>query len=208
MSVLVRQLDTLKELINIGYGRAAGALCELTGERVTLEVPNLQIVSLQELTPALARTFKRQVWSVHQVFSGAINGHALLIVDPPAATALTRAIVKDKIPQEQRDAIMQEALGEVGNIVLQGAMGVCGEILKIQLKFSVPGLRVEGIHTMLKSAVVGEEGVRYALLIRTRFRLVAKKITGYMVVILGVTSFNRLLEAIDAWEESSAGARG
>jgi chemotaxis protein CheC len=199
---LLRQLDALRELINIGYGRAAGALCDLTGERVTLDVPHVEIAFLQDVTPALARIFKGQVWSVHQIFSGALKGHALLMVDPRAAEVLTRAIIKDKIPSHQRAAIMQEALSEVGNIVLQGAMGICGEILKIQLKFYVPGLRVENIQTMLKSAVVDEEGVQYALLIRTRFRLIARNVTGYLVVLLGVTSFTRLMEAIDAWEKS------
>jgi chemotaxis protein CheC len=202
VSPLLKQLDALRELINIGYGRAAGALCDLTNERVSLDVPNIQIAFLEELTPALAKIFEGQVWSVHQVFSGSLKGHALLMIDEDAAFTLTEAVIKDKVPRDQKATIMQEALSEVGNIVLQGAMGICGELLKIQLKFSVPGLRVENIHTMLKSATVDEEGVRYALLIRTRFHIVAKRVTGYLVVVLGVTSFNRLMEAIDAWENS------
>lgn len=201
MSPILKQLDTLRELVNIGYGRAAAALCDLAGERITLDVPNIEIAFMKDLTPALARVFKREVWSVHQVFSGSLKGHAMLMIDPKAAELLTEAIVKDKIPAAQKAGIMQEALTEVGNIVLQGAMGICGEILKIQLKFAVPGLRVENIETMLKSASVEEEGVQYALLIRTRFSLVVRKVTGYLVVVLGVTSFNRLMEAVDAWEK-------
>lgn len=186
----------------MGYGRAAGALCDLVGERVTLEVPNIEIAFLKDLTPALAKVFKGQVWSVHQVFSGTLKGHALLMIDPGAAEVLTRAVLKDKLPHDQKARLMQEVLSEVGNIVLQGAMGICGEILKIQLKFSVPGLSVENIHTMLKSASVDDQGVEYALLIRTRFTIVSKKVTGYLVVVLGVTSFNRLMEAVDAWENT------
>lgn len=201
MSALLKQLDTLRELINIGYGRAAGALCELTGERVTLDVPNIEIAFLQDLTPALSKIFKGQVWSVHQVFSGSLKGHALLMIDEEAAVILAHAILKDKIPAAQQVNAIQEALSEVGNIVLQGAMGICGEILKIKLKFSVPGLRVENIHTMLKSATVDEDAVQYALLIRTRFRILAKRVTGYLVVVLGVTSYDRLMAAVDAWEK-------
>lgn len=202
MSLLLKQLDTLKELINIGYGRAAASLCELIGERITLDVPNVEIAFMEDITPALSRIFKDQVWSVHQIFSGSIKGHALLMVDPRAAQVLTEAVIKEKIPPSELSSTMQEALSEIGNVVLQGAMGICGEILKVPLKFSVPGLRVESIQTMLKSAVVEEEGVRYALLIRTRFRLESKRVTGYLVVVLGVTSFTRLMEALDAWENS------
>ena len=123
MTPLLKQLDTLRELVNIGYGRAAAALCDLTGERVTLDVPNIEVAFMHDLTPALARIFKQEVWSVHQVFSGALKGHALLMIDPQAADVLTQAIVKDPIPSAQKAAIMQEALTEVGNIVLQGSDG-------------------------------------------------------------------------------------
>ena len=199
---LVTQLDALKELINIGYGRAAGRLSDLTGERVTLDVPKVEVAFLRDIRPSLRTVFKQEVWTVHQVFGGHLKGHAMLMVDEKTARTLTRCVVKDKPPREEEPAVMQEVLTEIGNIVLQGAMGICGEVLKVQLRFSVPGLRIEGIETMLNSAVVGDEEVQYALLIRTRFQIVAKQVTGYLVVVLGVTSFSRLMEAVDAWEKS------
>ena len=53
MELTANQRDTLTELINIGYGRAAGALSELTGYRITLEVPKVAIHAIEETTELL-----------------------------------------------------------------------------------------------------------------------------------------------------------
>jgi chemotaxis protein CheC len=44
-----RQLDALKEVANIGAGHAATALSQLTGARIDVTVPFLQMTPLQEL---------------------------------------------------------------------------------------------------------------------------------------------------------------
>ncbi|HYG34110.1 MAG TPA: chemotaxis protein CheC, partial [Clostridia bacterium] len=62
--------DTLTELINIGYGRAAAALSELTGRRIVLEVPKVAVHPIDEVAPSLSSVLQGEVASVHQVFSG------------------------------------------------------------------------------------------------------------------------------------------
>ena len=58
---------------------------------------------------------------------------------------------------------------------------------------------------MLQSAVIDQKELEYALLVRTRFRILSREVTGYMLVILGVNSFNRLLDAVEAWEKRATG---
>ena len=53
MELTTVQQDALIELLNIGFGRAAGALSELTGHRVVLEVPEVSIHPIAGLAPAL-----------------------------------------------------------------------------------------------------------------------------------------------------------
>jgi chemotaxis protein CheC len=64
------QRDALTELINIGYGRAAGALSELTGYRISLDVPSVAIHAVEETTLLLREIITGDVASVNQVFSG------------------------------------------------------------------------------------------------------------------------------------------
>src|SRR5690606_40942666 len=44
-----RQLDGLREVANIGAGHAATALSQLTGRRVSIEVPEVSILRLQDV---------------------------------------------------------------------------------------------------------------------------------------------------------------
>jgi chemotaxis protein CheC len=53
MELTVTHKDALTELINIGYGRAAGALSELTGYRVSLEVPQVAMHDIEAVGPIL-----------------------------------------------------------------------------------------------------------------------------------------------------------
>ena len=50
------QLDGLREVANIGAGHAATALSQLTGHRVTIEVPEVSIVPLAEVGSVLIDT--------------------------------------------------------------------------------------------------------------------------------------------------------
>ena len=73
------QRDTLTELINIGYGRAASALSELTGFRIALDVPKVAIHAIEETTELLREVIQGEVASVNQVFSGPISGMPTMI---------------------------------------------------------------------------------------------------------------------------------
>jgi chemotaxis protein CheC len=192
--------EALAEMINIGYGRAAAALSDLTSQRILLEAPKVEVYPIQQVKDALNEMLKGEVSSVHQVFSGPVSGHALLLVDSQAAEALTALLVEEGMPAESKRAARREALTEVGNILLQASMGICGNLLEIQVSFSVPRLHIETIDDLLTSLTVGRLELQFALLVRTRFQLASAQVGGYLLVILGVTSFSRLLDQLEKWE--------
>ena len=84
------QKDALTELINIGYGRAANALSQLSGHRINLEVPKVAIHRIADMTGLLEEVVKGEVACVNQIFSGPVSGNALLVLDDDAALLLTR----------------------------------------------------------------------------------------------------------------------
>jgi chemotaxis protein CheC len=195
------QKDALTELINIGYGRAAGALSELTGYRITLEVPRVAMHPIEEVGPQLARLVEGEVASVNQVFSGPLAGNALLLLDEKAAIMLSELLTDDVSPSHSFDSGAREIITEVGNILLNALLGVFGNLLQVQISFAVPRLRVDTIDTVMQSIIVREEELRYALMIHTRFRLRASNVTGYLIIILGITSLDRMLVELEKWEE-------
>ena len=69
------------------------------------------------------------------------------------------------------------------------------------MSFTVPQLHVDDIQSVIDSIIVGDDELRFALMIHTRFYLRASDVSGYLVIILGVTSLDRLLIELRSWEE-------
>src|SRR5947207_5210216 len=95
MELTTAQQDGLVEVINIGFGRAAAALSKLTGQRVQLEVPQITMCPVEELSDQLRPMIRSHVASVHQIFSGSVAGDALLVIDQQSA-----AILKEMLTNE------------------------------------------------------------------------------------------------------------
>ena len=194
------QHDALVELLNIGFGRAGASLSRLTGHRVLLEVPQVSIHPMTQLHDFLAQVVEDEVASVHQIFSGPVGGDALLMLDPVAASALKELLTSEPALPLALDASTREVLTEVGNIVLNACVGTFGNLLQMQLGFSVPSINVATVQAVLDSLESSQGGFRYALVVTAGFRLRDAEVTGYVVIVLSVQSLNRLLGAVDDWE--------
>lgn len=202
MELTLTQKDALTELINIGYGRAAAALSELTGYRITLEVPQVSMHEIPEIARILEGMLSNEVASVNQMFSGPISGTAMLLLEEKSALMLSNLLTEARATTASAlDAGAREIVTEVGNILLNACLGVFGNLLHVHVSFAVPRLHVETVQSVLESVnVESEEKITYGLMIHTQFRLRASDVTGYMVIILGITSLDRMLREIEDWE--------
>jgi chemotaxis protein CheC len=196
----VGQKDALIELINIGFGRAAASLSKLTGHRVQLEVPQIAMCPIEELSEHLRPLVHNEVATVHQIFSGPVAGDALLVLDQPSAAILKELLTNEPALPLDIDASAREVLTEIGNVLLNACLGTFGNLLKIQVSFSVPHLTLEKLDSVIGSVAIGHQGLRYALIVHAAFRLKNSSLTGYLVIVLGVASIDRLIRAVEEWE--------
>ena len=201
MELTTVQHDALIELLNIGFGRAAASLSQLTGHRVLLEVPNVSVHPIEQLNDALRPVVSDEVASVHQIFSGPVAGDALLILDHPAAGMLKELLTNEAPLPLPIDASAREVLTEVGNILLNACLGTFGNILQVQVSFSVPHLNLDTLQEVVRSLLINREGLRYALVVHAGFKLRDAEVRGYLVIVLSVASLDRLIRAIEGWEE-------
>ncbi len=195
------QRDSLVELLNVGFGRAAAALSKLTGHRVILEVPKILICPVTGVGEVLGSVLQDHVASVHQIFSGPVGGDALLILDESAARTLKQLLTDEPSLPLALDGSAKDVLTEIGNIVLNACLGSIGNVLKVHVSFSVPQLTLDTLAALLDSLVVGREGLRYALIVHAGFRVRESEITGYIVIVLSVASLDRLFRAVQEWEQ-------
>jgi chemotaxis protein CheC len=195
------QQDALVELINIGFGRAAASLSKLTGHRVQLQVPEITMCPIEQMATHLRPLLQNEeVASVHQIFSGPVEGDALLVLDQNSAAILKELLTNEPALPLEIDRSAREVLTEIGNILLNACLGTFGNLLKVQVSFSVPHLALETLEGIVGSIAVGRQGLRYALIVHAAFRLRDSSLTGYLVIVLGVASMERLIRALESWE--------
>jgi chemotaxis protein CheC len=192
-----QQRDALAEVINIAFARTAASLSELTGQRVLLDVPRVAVHPIGELIDALAGLVQGETATVHQIFSGSVAGDALLLLSYNEALILVDLMTDEHAPTQRLNASSREVLTEVGNILLNACLGVFGDLLQVHISFSVPRLHLEELAGLLKSLVVGKEGLQYALIVHATFRLRESAVSGYLVIVLGVASLDHLMRAIE-----------
>lgn len=197
MNLTPEQQDALTELINIAFSRTAAALSEMTGHRVLLDLPQVTLCPITEVAARLGDFVQGEVATVHQIFSGPVSGDALLMLNYDGALMLSDLLTGGRVPSPRLDASDREVLTEVGNILLNACLGMFGNLLKVHVMFSVPRLHLAAIGALLGSLVIGEDELRHALVVYTNFRMRESAVTGYLVIVLGVASLDRLLAEVE-----------
>jgi chemotaxis protein CheC len=201
MLLTEKQRDALGEVINIAFARTAASLSELSGSRVLLDAPGVEVLAIDQVPGALANFIKQEVVTVHQIFSGPVSGDALLMLNYDGAVNLTDLLCEYGLKPHTLDASAREALTEIGNILLNACLGVFGNLLHVHVSFSMPRLHLESLDKMLRSITIGAEDLKYAVVVSTEFRIRESAVSGYLAIVLGVSSLDRLLRAIESWED-------
>lgn len=204
MILTEKQKDALTELINIGFARTATSLSQLTGHRILLDVPQVSIHPIEELASKLATFVNGEIATVQQIFTGPVSGNALLLLNYEGAVMLSRLVSPEGCPLSDRlDVTAGEVLTEIGNILLNSCLSVFGNLLEIQISFSVPRLYLEALDGLIHSLIIGKEEVRYAMVMYTSFKMRENSVNGYLVLVLGVVSLEKLLELVDSWADEA-----
>src|SRR5215204_1319235 len=103
MNLTDRQTDALGEFINIAFSRTASSLSEITGHRVLLDVPEVELYPIDEVAENLTRFLPGEVASIHQPFDGSITGDAFLILNYDGAVRLTDLLTDANSAKTQLD---------------------------------------------------------------------------------------------------------
>lgn len=203
MDLNSQQMDALTELINIAFARTAASLSTLTGNRVEIEVPEVSIHPIDNLAMALSKFVQGDVATVHQIFTGPVAGDALLLLNHDGAVNLTNLLTQADPPIRRLGSASKEVLTEVGNILLNSCLGIFGDLLHVRFSFTVPRLQLEALGELLDSFVIEKDELQHTLVVGAKFRLAVSEVTGCLVIVLGVSSLGRLIDAIEGWAEAA-----
>lgn len=196
MNVTEDLVDAIRELINIGVGRAAGLLNEMTGTHIRLAVPEVKVIQYADLFRERSLLESGRLSAVVLHFSGPFSGISILVFPEESAAVLISALTGEKIDEPDLDALRIETLNEVGNIVNNAVMGSLTNVIGERLTYSLPEFREGGLSEILgKSESSLYDWVIVAV---SKFTLEDLHVTGNILMIFEIGTLHVLLEKIGA----------
>jgi len=204
MEVTPYQVDVLKELINIGVGRAAGILNRMLRYHIVLQVPDVKILTQNELNVQTANLDDDQLAAVEMAFSGPFSGTAALMFSSRSAAKLVSVLVDEQsVSGGDFDLLRVGTLQEIGNIVLNGVMGSIANTLAQPIDYAPPTFEEGRFESLVLSQ--GADPQATVLLAQTHFSIQQVLIEGDIVIVFEVGSFDALLAHIHGMITEEAG---
>jgi chemotaxis protein CheC len=181
--------DALTEIINIGVSRAARNLGRMIKDQVHLSIPRTEIMTRDQAVGWLSDRENSNLIAVGQNFRGSFSGQALLIFPETSSLELVRIILDDSLTLEEIVNLEQEALAEVGNVVLNGCLVVMANLLKQALDMSLPRVMRGSSQVVLLSASESDPG-EIVLFLTIEFSVRARNINGYIALLMDFPSLS------------------
>jgi chemotaxis protein CheC len=187
-------VDAIRELINIGVGRAAGMLNDITGCTIHLKVPSIQIVDIARFTDGTQNDGNTPLSTVSLSFRGPMSGLAALVFPPESAALLVILMTRESEESREMDAMRIETLKEVGNIIINAVMGSIANVLKQHLNYSLPDYQELGIRSLAKSLHTKVDD--RLVIANAHFQIEKTLIEGNIMLILELGSMDTLICSI------------
>jgi chemotaxis protein CheC len=198
------ETDTLQEIMNIAFGRAASDLAEYIDIFVVLSPPNIKVLQAFDLPSYLNSELKDydKISVVEQNFWGKFKGNAFLVF--PSGTGKRMISLfnsENKIfESEPSYELEKETFLEIGNILIGACIGKIAELLGDVTTYSPPRVVVEN---SLRGVVYDNlsDPDNLAIVLRTIFEFNEKNVSGYMFILTKQESFAWLKTALSKFLE-------
>lgn len=192
------RMDALKEVANIGAGHAATALSQMTGARIMIDVPTVNVAPLDELIPGIADS-DSQIVSVVMDMHGSLKGHTLLALPLITGRRLADLMLRrERRPGGTLDMLEESALKEAGNILGGAYMTALSEFLSMTLLPSPPRLTVGTTETVMAEHRKEASAAAAACCVETEFSFeeIGEKFRGFFLLLPDAESFDAIFRAV------------
>ncbi|MBC3906794.1 MULTISPECIES: chemotaxis protein CheC [Undibacterium] len=185
-------LDALSEVFNVGAGRAAASLSDIVGEEVRLSVPSVEIRKSSEIDVSAMGLQSERFGTVHQTFSGSFEAEAILLFTEEHALEIVRDMMGSQISLEDLAEFEQEAMCELGNIILNACLSAMADMLNIPLNCSLPDYSVATTEEIFRR-VSDDLDQPYVLLLHIDLAIERRHSEGHLIFLLSSTSLKGLI---------------
>lgn len=186
--------DALTELVNIAVSGAAVRLRAMVGAEVKLTVPAVSVIDGANAVNAMEALGLSSSMAVRQSFSGLLHGETLLVFPEGSYKDLVLAVLGPDMPEDEVDSLTDDALGEIGNVLLLGFLSTIGTMLEVQFQVTIPTVSL----SEPRDIFTGDKD-QVALFIYVNFMISGREVRGYFGLVLGVETFAILKQVLAAF---------
>jgi len=181
-------LDAVAEVLNVGMGYAAAVLSEMVNEEVRLSVPQVMFVSRPDALTHLQSKTHKEVSGVSQHFEGLMGGDVLLLFPEDKSLELVRAVLQQDLSFEELTEMEQEAMTEIGNVILNGCLCSIADMFQQQISGGIPEFVKGSIGSILTQDKLLDKVEACVLLLNMEFSLDRKQVEGYVSFLMDMDS--------------------
>ncbi len=191
--------DALVEIFNIGVGQAAASMSAIVNEAVRMSVPSISFMNRADAGRMLGPRDPEpeRICGVSQHYAGAFDTDAILMFPEDKSLEIVRLMVGEAVPLKELTEMEQEAMCEIGNIILNSCVGTLANIFQRELQGSLPRYHVGTSDQILTAS--GSPTDTVVLMLHIDFLLEKHQIHGYVAFILDITALHDLKEQINLY---------
>jgi chemotaxis protein CheC len=175
------QLDALREVGNMGAGRAATALSQMLGQTINITVPKASVIRLEDLPDPLGGPDALVAATYFHVHGDAPGRLLIFMTQEALPHILTLLMGQPPKAGAPLSAEEQSALKELGNILCSQYLNALADLMQVQLLPSVPALAYDMVRSVMQSVLAdaAEEGAQ-ALMIENQFLEAKRPVALYL----------------------------
>ncbi len=190
------QMDTIREISNIGMGNAATALSTMVNAMVNITVPQATAVDVIDV-PQLLGGEETEVAASYVQVIGQIRGHLVMVFPLDDATKLIELIVPGANLDITKDEMAVSAVQEIGNILSSNFLRSLSDLTQLSMLPTVPAVAVDYAGSIVSYVVASMyEITEHLVIVQTNFDVGGEMIAGYCVFIPEPGSLAVLLTAL------------
>ncbi len=191
------QLDALKEIGTVGAGNAATSLSTLLGQRVNINVPDAQVVAIEEIPGKIGAADELVTVLLFEV-DGTVDGVIMLLFTVAEAKKLAGLLLAKSFGQvDLLDEMTVSTLKEIGNVTTGAYLNALAGVTKLKLTHSIPNYASDMLGSILDAVLIKLAlDASDAVVIENEHQLGTESIKGYILFIPDQKGLQTILKSL------------
>lgn len=190
------ETDALTELVNVSVSKAAVTLSKMVHGGVSLTVPKVRVVPRESAASALTARADDQLVAVGEEFRGSFSGSAVMVFPVSNSLELVRAVLPHMADLDEIIEMEQEALSEIGNILINSCLSTLANMLHQRITTSLPRVIYGAAKDILTYGGDGDSD--QVMIFHVDFMMKERGIHGFILIVMSVSSLMALRASVAA----------